>query len=142
MNSGIRKQLLTQFFAPSTRDRLAWLSTHLSAALVLLAFIAVVGEVFRMGLPGLSLDFLLSVPRDSGRAGGISSILVSTFFILAVCLAVAIPVGVGTAVLLAEFTVSQSVFGKMVRRSLDILAGVPSIVFGLFGSAFFVKHWV
>lgn len=52
---------------------------------------------------------------------------------------VAIPLGVGTAILLTEFTSYHSLLGKLVRLSLDILAGVPSIVFGLFGNAFFCK---
>jgi len=50
-----------------------------------------------------------------------------------------VPVGLGTAALLAEFTPAHGVFGRMVRRSLDVLSGVPSIVFGLFGNAFFCK---
>jgi phosphate transport system permease protein len=59
--------------------------------------------------------------------------------ILMVCLAVSLPIGLGTAILLAEFTPSHGVFGRLVRRSLDVLSGVPSIVFGLFGNAFFCK---
>src|SRR5205823_6172239 len=65
--------------------------------------------------------------------------LVSTALILAVCLASSLPVGLGTAVLLAEFTPAGGAFGRLVRRSLDVLAGVPSIVFGLFGNAFFCQ---
>jgi len=75
--------------------------------------------------------------RDAGRAGGIGPILISTLLILAVCLASCVPLGVGAAILLAEFTSADRVFGRFVRRSLDVLAGVPSIVFGLFGNAFF-----
>lgn len=59
--------------------------------------------------------------------------------ILAVCLAASFPISIGTAVLLAEFSSGHNLFARMIRRSLDILAGVPSIVFGLFGSAFFCK---
>src|SRR5204862_7914225 len=62
-----------------------------------------------------------------------------TALILAVCLASSLPVGLGTAVLLAEFTPAGGVFGRLVRRSLDVLSGVPSIVFGLFGNALFCK---
>jgi len=82
---------------------------------------------------------LLGISQNAGREGGIFPILVSTLLILAVCMAVAIPIGVGTAVLLAEFSDRESRFGRLVRRSLDVLAGVPSIVFGLFGNAFFAK---
>jgi phosphate transport system permease protein len=65
--------------------------------------------------------------------------LVSTALILVVCLGVSLPIGLGTATLLAEFTPAHGVFGRLVRRSLDVLAGVPSIVFGLFGNVFFSK---
>jgi phosphate transport system permease protein len=59
--------------------------------------------------------------------------------ILCVCLSVCVPVGLGTAALLAEFTTEENRFAMLVRRSLDILAGIPSIVFGLFGSVFFCQ---
>lgn len=54
-------------------------------------------------------------------------------------MAVSIPLGVGTALMLAEFSSNSSGLGRLVRLSLDILAGVPSIVFGLFGNALFCK---
>ena len=56
-----------------------------------------------------------------------------------VCLAAAVPVGLGAAVFLAEYTSPRGAFGRLVRWSLDVLAGVPSIVFGLFGNAFFCQ---
>ena len=49
----------------------------------------------------------------------------------------ALPIGLGTAILLAEFTRDENLFSRLIRRSLDVLAGVPSIIFGLFGNAFF-----
>lgn len=61
----------------------------------------------------------------------------STILILLVALVTAIPLAWATAVLLAEFIPITSLFGKVVRFSLYVLAGVPSIVFGLFGNAFF-----
>jgi phosphate transport system permease protein len=102
-------------------------------------FAYLIFHILGHGLTGLSLDFFLSAPSSSGRAGGINSILVSTALILLVCLAVSIPIGLGTAVLLSEFTSVHNKFGRVIRRSLDVLAGVPSIVFGLFGNAFFCK---
>lgn len=60
-----------------------------------------------------------------------------TALILLVAIITAAPLGLATAMLLSEFTRHDSVFGRLVRRSLDVLAGVPSIVFGLFGNAFF-----
>ncbi|MDY7092671.1 MAG: phosphate ABC transporter permease PstA [Acidobacteriota bacterium] len=107
-------------------------------ALVITAvFLWLLADLVRHGLPQLSLSLLLEAPRDAGRAGGLAPILVSTLMILAVCLAVSTPIGLGTALLLAELTRGDGLFGTLVRRSLDVLAGVPSIVFGLFGNAFF-----
>jgi phosphate transport system permease protein len=89
------------------------------------------------GAGQLSWEFLTKEPEEAGRQGGIASILVSTGLLLSVCLLVAVPLGLGTAIFLAEFTVLNNWFGRLVRRSLDMLASVPSIVFGLFGNAFF-----
>ncbi|MEX0717415.1 MAG: phosphate ABC transporter permease PstA [Planctomycetaceae bacterium] len=83
--------------------------------------------------------FLTSAPERAGRGGGIAPILVSTGLILAVCIAAALPFGLGTALFLSEFVPLRSRFGTLVRRSLDVLAGVPSIVFGLFGNALFCR---
>lgn len=109
------------------------------ALLITAIFCWILTDILWHGIGQLSWEFLTTAPKNAGREGGIAPILVSTLLILGVCMVVAIPIGVGTAVLLAEFSDSESRFGRLVRRSLDILAGVPSIVFGLFGNAFFAK---
>ncbi|MBK8275617.1 MAG: phosphate ABC transporter permease PstA [Nitrospira sp.] len=124
---------------PNTREWLAFVLVWGAAALVTATFCWLLGDIIWHGLSHLSWIFLTAPPENAGRRGGIGPILVSTFLILGVCLAVSLPIGIGTAVLLAEFTSDHSVFGRMTRRSLDVLAGVPSIVFGLFGNAFFCK---
>lgn len=100
-------------------------------------FLWIVGDLMVGGLAKLSWSFLIEAPRAAGRAGGIASILVSTLILLGICLAVCVPVGVATALYLSEFTRRTSALGRLVRGSLDVLAGVPSIVFGLFGNAVF-----
>ncbi len=102
-------------------------------------FLWILADIATHGVGRLSWEFLTSAPRHAGREGGIGPILVSTVLILGVCLTVSVSIGLGTAVLLAEFTTDANPFGRIVRRSLDVLAGVPSIVFGLFGNAFFSK---
>ena len=109
------------------------------AALVTVALLWLLGDVLWHGVGQVSWEFLTAPPRNAGRDGGIGPILVSTALIVGVCLGVSIPLGVGTAILLAEFTENSSSLGRLVRLSLDVLAGVPSIVFGLFGNAFFCK---
>ena len=93
------------------------------------------GLQFVMTILEQIVQFLTSDPERAGRGGGIRAILVSTGLILTVCMSVSLPIGLGTALLLSEFVAEQNRFGLLVRRSLDVLAGVPSIVFGLFGNA-------
>ncbi len=118
-------------------DRTVTVVVWLTALTVTGVFLWIVGDVLRHGLSGLSWGFLIEGPRDTGRAGGIGPMIVSTLLVLGVCLAVSVPIGVGTAVWLAEFARGGGLFGRLVRWSLDVLAGVPSIVFGLFGNALF-----
>ena len=121
----------------SRADRIFAVCVWIVALLVVGGFAWIVFDLVRQGLGALSWGFLSEAPRRAGREGGILPIIVSTLLILAVCLAAAVPLALGTAILLAEFTDEDRFFGRLVRRSLDVLAGVPSIVFGLFGYAFF-----
>lgn len=107
------------------------------AACIVAVFAWLMFDILIHGVAQISWDFLSTAPEKAGRRGGIFPILVSTVLIMAVCLAVALPIALGTAIFLAEFTPEKSGFGRMVRRALDVLAGVPSIIFGLFGNAFF-----
>ena len=118
-------------------DRLATIAAWSWATVVTGVFLWLLTDIAWSGVGHLSWSFLTEAPRNAGRAGGIGPILVSTGLLLGVCLGVSLPVGLGTAILLAEYSTPQSLFGRFVRRSLDTLAGVPSIVFGLFGNAFF-----
>lgn len=120
-------------------DWLAAAVMWLAAASVTVAFGWLLCHIAWHGARHVTWEFLTTAPRNAGREGGIAPILVSTALILGVCMIVSLPIGVGTAALLAEFSPADSGFGRLIRRSLDILAGVPSIVFGLFGNALFCK---
>lgn len=109
------------------------------AGIVIGVFVWILGDVAVQGLSGLDLAFVTEAPEDAGRAGGIWPILASTMLILAVCIATAAPIGLATGILLAEFSNRLPRFVGIVRMSLDTLAGVPSIVFGLFGNAVFTS---
>tara|TARA_R110002073_G_scaffold161212_1_gene316809 strand:+ start:2064 stop:2933 length:870 start_codon:yes stop_codon:yes gene_type:complete len=119
------------------RDRLMQGIIYFAVILVCCVFIWILVDLLQGGWKHLSLDFLFDSPRDAGRGGGIGSILVSTLLILLVALVAALPLGWSTAVLLAEFVPAGSHSGRSIRYSMQVLAGVPSIVFGLFGNAFF-----
>lgn len=110
-----------------------------TAALVAIPFLWLVGDLLWHGWHQLSWHFIGSVPQNAGRQGGIAPILVSTGLIIGVCMVAAMPIGLGTALFLSEYTKNDQVSGRVIRGSLDVLAGVPSIVFGLFGNAFFCQ---
>jgi phosphate transport system permease protein len=115
-------------------------AVYLAAATVTVVFLWLVGDLVRHGWGQISGSFLVEAPQKAGRAGGIGSILVSTLWILLVALAASVPLGLATAAFLAETRATEARTGRLVRRSLDVLAGVPSIVFGLFGNAFFCVY--
>ena len=107
------------------------------ALLIFMAAGFLIYSTLSAGIGQVDLGFILQEPRDSGRQGGIAPIIVSTTLIIGVCLLAAIPLGLGTAIYLSEFSSNRSRVGRWIRFSLDVLAGVPSIVFGLFGNTFF-----
>ena len=118
------------------RDRVLGASTWAAVALGTWTLGSVLFDTLAGGWPRLSLSFLLAAVSDAGRAGGVGPVIVSTLAILAVCLVTAIPLGVGAGAFLAE---QRGGWARPVRLSLEVLAGVPSIVFGLFGNAVFCK---
>jgi phosphate transport system permease protein len=121
----------------SFRERFAQSVLYFVVLLVSASFAWILFDLTHGGIGHLSIDFLVDMPRDAGRSGGIGSILISTAFILLIALAAALPLGWATAALLAEYLPPSGSFGRTIRYSLLVLAAVPSIIFGLFGNAFF-----
>jgi phosphate transport system permease protein len=103
--------------------------------LSILAFIIVF--VLNKGLPVVTWDFLFTNPQDMGRAGGIFPVIVTTIILPLLAIAIALPLGLGTAVYLTEYT-RESRVTRIIRFGTDCLAGIPSIIFGLFGFILFV----
>jgi phosphate transport system permease protein len=89
------------------------------------------------GIHILSWDFITQSPVEAMTKGGILPVIVGTIFLTLLCMIVVIPIGVTTAIFLAEYA-KQGALLNMVRMSIYTLAGVPSVVFGLFGLAVFV----
>ena len=105
--------------------------------LTVAVLVFVIAFVLVKGLPGVTWDFLSSAPKDMGKAGGILPTLVGTVLLPLLAIAIALPLGVGTAVYLTEYT-RETRFTRILRFGTDCLAGIPSIIFGLFGFIFFV----
>lgn len=86
----------------------------------------------------LTFEYLIQPTRSSGKSGGISGIIVNTFFVLALTLFISLPLGVGAAVYLTQFARKKKLI-SVIRFGIETLAGIPSIIFGLFGSVLFVN---
>ena len=93
--------------------------------------------ILRRGLPVLNLEFLTANPVDMGKSGGIFSTVVGTIALTALAILIAAPLGVGTAIYLTEYTWGGPVT-RIIRFGAECLAGIPSIIFGLFGFILFV----
>jgi phosphate transport system permease protein len=85
----------------------------------------------------LTLRYLVEAPGLSGKVGGISSIIANTFMMLLLTVVFAAPLGVAAAVYLVEYA-KQGALVRVIRLGTETLAGIPSIIFGLFGFLFFV----
>lgn len=118
-------------------DKVMLTLIRLSAFLAVAILVFIVGYIIVQGLPVLSLDFLLSPPTKMGREGGIFPSIVGTIVLTLLSVVIATPLGVGTAIFLTEYT-REGAFSKIVRFGTESLAGIPSIIFGLFGFLFFV----
>ncbi|MCF7826889.1 MAG: phosphate ABC transporter permease PstA [Candidatus Marinimicrobia bacterium] len=94
-------------------------------------------DIIVKGLPTISWDFLSGMPRKSGAEGGIYPAIVGTLYLVLGAVAVALPLGMATAIYLSEYAM-QGKLNQGIRLAIITLAGVPSIVFGLFGLGLFV----
>ncbi|MGI6434506.1 MAG: phosphate ABC transporter permease PstA [Syntrophomonadaceae bacterium] len=119
-------------------DRMITAAFWSAGLLMVLILASIIGYVAVKGISTISLDFILQPPSRAGRAGGISTTIASTVFLTLMSLLIAVPVGVGSAIYLQEYAHSQSRFAGLINLTAETLAGIPSIVFGLFGFVFFV----
>lgn len=104
--------------------------------------VAVVGyiilDIVLKGLPVISVAFLTEAPRSSGMAGGILPAIAGTLYLVTGTIVVALPLGMASAIYLTEYA-KQGRLTRTIRLAIVTLAGVPSIVFGLFGYGLFVN---
>jgi len=120
-----------------TQETLAyWLLRGLTYFIVL-AIAWIIFDVVLHGLPAINWEFLSGYPRRSGAEGGILPAIVGTLCLVLGTIVVALPLGMAAAVYLCEYA-HQGRFTRTLRLAIVTLAGVPSIVFGLFGLGLFV----
>jgi len=139
-SKNLRKRKMTEKIAFA----LIWLAGIIAVSSLLM----IVFYVIRNGIEVIDLEFLTTRPAGgvSGK-GGISTTIVTTIYLVILTISIAAPLGIGTAVFMVEYT--NDLAGKkglfvwlvnLIRTSVEILAGVPSIIFGLFGFAVFVSY--
>jgi len=123
--------------SPNFVDKIVKIGLNFQAFFTVGILIAIVAVIFFKGSPYLNLEFIFSSPEDMGRHGGIFSTIIGTIFLVLLSIFIATPLGVGTAIFLTEYT-KESWFTKIIRFGVESLAGIPSILYGLFGFIFFV----
>jgi phosphate transport system permease protein len=107
------------------------------AAITLLALIIIIGYILINGLVHINLEFLTEEPRRMGKEGGIFSVIIGTLMVTGVGILIATPIGIASAIYFTEYA-REGKWVSVIRFFTEILAGIPSIIFGLFGFAFFV----
>jgi len=110
---------------------------RLSALIITLALGGLILYIVLNGLQAISWEFLTLPPTDSMTKGGIMPAILGTLYLTTGAIAVALPLGVASAIYLSEYA-KQGRFIRLIRIGINCLAGVPSVVFGLFGLGFFV----
>ena len=124
---------------PNTSQKIAKIIIWTAALSVLAILLFIIAYILIKGFPVINWRFLTEIPAGMGREGGISSTIAGTVLVTAVAVIIALPFGIGTAFYLAEYT-KENIVTKIIRFSAESLAGIPSIVYGLFGFIFFVMY--
>jgi phosphate transport system permease protein len=120
-------------------QRIAFGGIWAAAIVTIGLLVLIIGIILLRGLPSLSWQFLTGTPENLGRDGGILPAILGTLALGVVALLIATPLGIGSAIYLTEYTY-ESRFTRAIRFGTESLAGVPSIIFGLFGFIFFVTY--
>ncbi|KJS14887.1 MAG: phosphate ABC transporter permease [Peptococcaceae bacterium BRH_c4b] len=123
--------------AVKTEEMIAKGLLWLSVMLTLGSLFAIMFHIIEQGLGVITWEFLTKSPEDMGRQGGIFPSIVTTVYLIVVSLVFAAPVGILAAVFLTEYAPKSRIVST-IRFATETLAGIPSIIFGLFGFAFLV----
>lgn len=110
---------------------------RLMSYIVILFLLFMLAYIFRMGFSAISWEFLTEAPRNEMTQGGIFPAIIGTLYLIAGSSIISIPVGVITAVYLTEYAGNPKMI-KLIRLGINNLAGIPSVVYGLFGLSVFV----
>jgi len=122
---------------PQIKQKIAFALLGLAAVIVIIPVVLILAILVKRGLPAISWQFLTEMPRMGMRAGGIFPAIMGTLCLVAGAIGVALPLGVLTAIYLVEYA-KKNWWTRMIEIAIVNLAGVPSVVYGLFGLGLFV----
>jgi phosphate transport system permease protein len=107
------------------------------AFFTILPIVLVIAYIIYKGLPAMTWEFLTTFPTDGMRSGGIMPAILGTVYLTMVTTILCVPLGIAAAIYLAEYA-TENKFTRAIRLALITLAGIPSVVYGLFGLGMFV----
>ena len=116
---------------------IAFTIIRLIALITVLPILGIVVYIVVRGAPAISWEFLSAMPRDGMRAGGILPAIAGTFYLMIGTALFSIPLGLAAGIYLAEYA-DDNAWTRLIRVAIISLAGVPSVVYGLFGLGLFV----
>lgn len=117
-------------------DIILLIITCISAVFSILLLIGIIGYVIYRGVPGLNIEFLSTVPSALESTFGILGNIINTLYIVVITLLIAVPIGIGAAIYLNEYAKRGKIV-QFIEFTTETLAGIPSIIYGLFGMVFF-----
>ena len=110
------------------------------ALLAVVPIFLILGYIIYKGVPSISWEFLTEIPKRGMRAGGIFPAIVGTIYLTLGTIAVSVPFGIFTGVYLVEYS-KDNILTRLINLTIINLAGIPSIIYGLFGMALFVIYF-
>jgi phosphate transport system permease protein len=119
-------------------EKIGFFTLTAASALVVLILFGILVNIFYNGFSVLSWEFLSQSPREGMTEGGILPAIIGTFLVSLITIILAVPLGMFSAIYLNEYA-HQGKLVRLIRLSIRNLSGVPSIVYGLFGVALFVR---
>lgn len=122
---------------PYRTQRIAFFLLLLATLLIVVPVGIIVVIIIQKGLPAINWQFLTDIPRQGMRAGGIFPAIIGTLYLVTGAILFALPIGLLAAIYLSEYS-KDNILNRIIRLAIVNLAGVPSVVYGLFGLALFV----
>ena len=124
---------------PQSKQKIAFTLLGLASAVVIVPVIVIFAILIQKGFPAINWEFLTAMPRMGMRAGGIFPAIMGTLYLVTGTIIVALPLGVLAAIYLVEYA-RRNFLTRMIEVAIVNLAGVPSVVYGLFGMGLFVIY--